>query len=245
MTAMSDGDFDLSSLADFLHLDPAVVGRLVERGKLPGRKVSGTWRFSRGEIHHWLEQRIGVSDAPELERIGGALERQVMAHEARLLTLAELLAPAAIEVPLTARTRNSVITSMIELAERTGWLWDPVAMTEAVRNREEMHSTALDNGVALLHPRRPMPMIIAQPFLALAVNDRGIPFASSGGVLTDVFFLILSTTDRGHLHTLARLSRLLSDSGFIDDLRACPDPHAAHELVAKREAVLLGDPPAG
>jgi PTS system nitrogen regulatory IIA component len=241
MNSMSDADFDLVGLADYLHLDPAIVSRLVERGKIPGRKVSGTWRFSSNEIHHWLEQRIGVSDAPELERIGGALERQVQPSEEPLLTLSQLLTPAAIEVPLTARTRNSVITSMIELAERTGWLWDPVAMTEAVRTREDMLSTALDNGVALLHPRRPMPMIIAQPMLALGVNDRPIPFASSRGVMTDIFFLILSTTDRGHLHTLARLSRIISDPGFIGELRACPDPHAAHELISNREQALLGE----
>ncbi|MBL8829798.1 MAG: PTS sugar transporter subunit IIA [Planctomycetaceae bacterium] len=238
---MSDGDFDLAGLADYLHLDLSIVSRLVERGKLPGRRVGGVWRFSRSEIHHWLENRIGESDAPELERIGGALERQVQSNEEPLLTLAQLLVPAAIEIPLTARTRNSVITSMVELAERTGWLWDPVAMAEAVRSREDMFSTALDNGVALLHPRRPMPMILAQPFLALGVNDSPIPFASSRGVMTDIFFLIQSMTDRGHLHTLARLSRLLSDPGFIDNLRHCPDPHAAHELVANREAALLGE----
>ena len=27
-------------------------------------------------------------------------------------------------------------------------------MTEAIRNREELYPTAMDNGVALLHPRR-------------------------------------------------------------------------------------------
>lgn len=237
---MNGPDFDLSTLADFLHLDPAIVGRLAERGKLPGRKVAGAWRFSRGEIHHWLEQRIGVSDAAELERIGGALERQHQGSEPPLLSLAELLAPAAIEMPLAARTRNSAITSMIEVAERTGWLWDPVGMTEAVRSREDLYSTALENGVALMHPRRPMPLLLARPFLALGINDHGIPFASSQGKLTDVFFLILSTTDRGHLHTLARLSRLLSDADLLPQLRTCPDPHAAYDLIAKREQALLG-----
>ena len=38
------------------------------------------------------------------------------------------------------------------------------------------------------------------------------------GVLTDLFFLICSTTDRGHLHTLARLSRLLSDEQTLGGL---------------------------
>lgn len=237
---MTEGDYDIRSLADFLHLDPAVVGRLAERGRLPGRKVNSVWRFSRDEIHHWLEDRIGVSDAAELDRIGGALERAAQSYELPIVPLSQLLTPAAIEVPLTARTRNSAITSMIEVAERTGWLWDPIAMTDAVRSREDLYPTALDNGVALMHPRRPLPIILAQPFMALGINDQGIPFASSRGSLTDVFFLILSTTDRGHLHTLARLSRLLSEPSFVAELRASSDAHAAYDLVAKREAVLFG-----
>ena len=58
----------------------------------------------------------------------------------------------AVQVPLGARTRNSVITNMVEVAARTLWLWDPPKMVEAVRGREELYPTAMDNGVALMHP---------------------------------------------------------------------------------------------
>jgi len=49
-----DEDLDLEALAEYLHLDPAQVSRLVERGNLPGRRVSGQWRFSRPEVTFWL-----------------------------------------------------------------------------------------------------------------------------------------------------------------------------------------------
>ena len=49
-------------------------------------------------------------------------------------------------------------------------------MVEAVRAREEMHSTALDNGVALLHPRRPTVTDLAEAVLALGISPGGIPF---------------------------------------------------------------------
>ena len=120
------------------------------------------------------------------------------------ISIAELLQPEAIEVPLDARTRGSVIATMTELAARTHLLWDPAKMAEAVRAREEMHSTALDNGVALLHPRRPMPAILAEAVLALGITPGGIPFGSDGS-LTDIFFLICSTSDHEHLRILARL----------------------------------------
>ena len=139
----------------------------------------------------------------------------------------------AIAIPLAARTRNSVIDSMVELAAATGWLWDPRAMADAVRSREEMHSTALENGVALLHPRRPMAKILSQPFLALGVTTSGIPFGADVP-LTDVFFLICSMEDRGHLQVLARLSRILTSAGFLNALHEAADAQPQGNCSSRR-----------
>ena len=143
----------------------------------------------------------------------------------------------AIAVPLLARTRSSVIDSMVELAAQTGWLWDNAAMAEAIRSREELHSTALENGVAMLHPRRPLPKILAQAFLALGVTSTGIPFGPDVP-MTDVFFLLASTEDRGHLRTLARLSRVLAAPGFVESLRGAADAKAAKQLFVAAEEKL-------
>ncbi len=229
---MPHGDFDVSGLARYLHLAPEQVVRLVERGKLPGRKVGGQWRFPKPDVHHWLERRIGASDESELLEVEAVLRRAAPASEE--IRVADLLPPEAIAVPLVARTRNSVIDSMVELAARTGWLWDTKEMAEAVKAREDLHTTALDSGVALLHPRRPMAKILAQPFLALGRTSAGIPFAGAG-MLTDVFFLICSTEDRGHLQLLARLSRILTAPGFLDNLRQATADEARRLIVETEE----------
>jgi nitrogen PTS system EIIA component len=237
---MADEDFDLESLAGYLHLEAAQLIKLAERGKLPGRKVSGQWRFSRPEINLWLEQRIGLSGEEELAQMENSLERDQAARSgADFLSVASLLAREAIEVPLAARTRNSVISSLVDVAARTGWLWDPAKMVEAVRSREDLYPTAMDSGVALLHPRRPIPALLDRPLLALGRTDRGIPFGNARGALTDIFFLVCSVSDRGHLHTLARLSRLIADADFLAQLRAAPDAPTAQALVAEREEKLL------
>ena len=233
---MPQEDFDIDSLAVYLHLTPQQVTRLADRGRLPGRKVAGRWKFSKAEMHHWLEERIGLSDEGELVEVEDVLQRSAGAERHREICIAELLPIEAIAVPLPARTRNSVITRMVELAAGTGWLWDPVKMIEAVRAREDMQPTALENGVALLHPRRPMSRILSQPFLALGCTGSGVPFG--GGGLTDVFFLICSMEERGHLRALARLSRLLTLRGFVDALRDAADADAAHQLIADAEMKL-------
>lgn len=235
---MAQEDFDIDRLAAYLHMMPAAVLKLAERGKLPGRRVGGDWRFSAAEIHHWLEDRIGASDDEALAQMEGALDR-VTKTSVEEISISQLLSPDAIEVPLNARTRTSVISAMTEIAARTNHLWDAEKMAEAVRAREEMHSTALDNGVALLHPRRPMPGILEEAVLALGITPGGIPFGS-GGSLTDIFFLICSTSDHEHLRILARLSRVINDSDFLWAMRAAQDAAKLHRLIEQREASIRG-----
>jgi PTS system nitrogen regulatory IIA component len=232
---MAEEDFDIASLAAYLHLAPQQVSRLAERGKLPGRRLGGKWRFSSAEIHHWIEDRIGLSDESELARVEGALEHASGGDTAEEVSIAAMLPNEAIAVPLGGKTRRSIISEMVELAAATGYLWDPAKMAEAVTSRENMHPTALDNGVALMHPRRPMASILGEPFLALGLSHRGIPFGSERGTLTDVFFLICSCDDSTHLRTLARLSRVINDAFFLQELRGCQQASEAKALISQRE----------
>jgi nitrogen PTS system EIIA component len=235
---MAQEDFDIERLAAYLHMMPAALIKLAERGKLPGRRVGGEWRFSSAEIHHWLENRIGLSDEEGLVQMEGALDR-ASSPGGEEVSISSLLHEDAIAIPLDARTRNSVVEQMTELAAQTGLLWDAAKLADAVRAREEMHSTALDNGVALLHPRRPMPSILAEAILALGVTGRGVPFGSSGS-LTDIFFLICSTSDHEHLRILARLSRVINDQDFLAALREARGPAEVLRLVRDREATVRG-----
>ncbi|MEM7558651.1 MAG: PTS sugar transporter subunit IIA [Planctomycetota bacterium] len=241
---MASQDLDVEELAAYLHLTPQQVRRLADREQIPARRISGSWVFSEAEIHSWLEDKIGASDGlEELSKVEQVIDRwsKNRAAEANSewdSSLANLLPEAAIDVPFQARTRSSVVRRICSLAESTGMLWDAGRMTEAVLAREDLHPTALDNGVAMLHPRRPQTSILSEPFLALGVSPQPIPFGNKSGHLTDIFFLICSTDDRVHLQVLAKLSRLLTQGGFLAELRACSDPRSAHSLLARAEEEL-------
>jgi PTS system nitrogen regulatory IIA component len=106
-------------------------------------------------------------------------------------------------------------------------------MAEAVEAREQMHPTALDTGAALLHPRRPMTAILGEAIVAVGIKPGGVPFG--GRALTDVFFLICSTSDHEHLRILARLSRLIAEPGFLDDLRQSAEADEVAAVIRRRE----------
>lgn len=234
---MTRDDFDVDSLARYLHLLPAQVQRMAERGTVPGRRMGGEWRFSLAEIHHWLEDRIGAADEADLQTVEGVLNPP--GHDAQVpVRIADMLPVSGIALPLESRTRGSVISDMCELAASTGFLWDPEKMAEAVRVRENLHPTALENGIALLHPRRPLPQILAQPLLAFGRTSNGLPFGAEAGQLTDLFFLICSVDDASHLRTLARLSRLIGSAGFLEALRFSDTPAQLHAEIARLELLL-------
>ncbi len=232
---MADDEFDLSSLATYLHLTPAQVDKLASRGKIPGRRIDGEWRFYASEIHEWFEQRIGASTPQELEHVELLLETGRSIEELRI---SQLIRPVSIWIEFDARTRNSVVDRICTRAADAGLMWEQDKFAEAIRAREVLHSTALDNGVALLHPRRPMHGCLMDPFLALAITSSGIPFGGPRGILTDVFFLIGSIDEQAHLRTIARLSRLISTPNFLDQLRQAPNAYEAWQLIHQIDQAL-------
>ena len=236
---MSESDFDVASLAAYLHITPQQVQKLAKRDEIPHRRVNGKLQFPRPEIHHWMEERMGVLDDVQLAAVEGRLEKEHQASvvEDTTVEVAKWLSVDSISVPLAARTRKSAISTMAQLAAETGILWDADKMTAAVTAREELQSTAMDNGVALLHPRRPLPSILGDNLLALGIAGQGIPFGGSR-TLTDVFFLVCSMDDRSHLRVLARIARIISNESLLEEIRAAGDATSVYECICEAESNL-------
>jgi nitrogen PTS system EIIA component len=225
---MGSDMMDVDQLAAYLRRDAREVGKLASRGRLPGHKVGGEWRFARAEINHWLESQMhGYSDE-QLTALESGTDRD---GEEPLIT--KLLSPACVAVPLAASTKASVLKELVKLAEESWELYDPEAILEAVRTREEIVSTALPTGVAFPHPRRPLPTALGESVVAFGRTGSGVPFGDLNGGLTDC------RDDQTHLRVLARLTRLLLREGFLDELRAAETPADAYDVITSAERELL------
>jgi PTS system nitrogen regulatory IIA component len=223
----------LAELASLLRRDQRELSKLASRGQLPGRKVGGDWRFARSDIRQWLEAGMAEFDDDQLKHF----EDSHPDVAEPLLT--NLLAPAAVEIPLPARTSASVLREMVRLAEQTWQVYDPEAVLEAVKAREDVSSTAQESGVALLHPHRPLPKALGESVVAFGRTAGGIPFGGARSRMTDLFFLDCCRDDRTHLRVLARLSRLILRPGFLDALRAAETAADALRVIREAEAALL------
>jgi len=225
---------DVGQLAAYLQRDVREVGKLASRGHLPGHKVGGRWRFARAEINYWIETQIpGFSE----EQLANLEEAHGRGGQEPLVT--GLLPEACVAAPLAASTRASVLRELVALAEQSWQVYDPEAVLEAVRQREELGSTALPSGGAIPHPRRPLPGALGESVLAFARTPSGIPFGAPQGGLTDIFFLVCCRDDRTHLRVLARLTRLFQRPNFLDALRAAETPAEAYGRILSAEAQLF------
>jgi PTS system nitrogen regulatory IIA component len=225
---MSRDFYTFDDLVQRLGRDRRQLEKLVNRGVIPGRRVGGEWRFNEIEITHWLEQELRGFDDVGLAQLEQSQQSSELTTQSPIQAL---LRPETCEVPLDAGTRPAVLQALIEVAGRTWQIWDPAAVLKAVKEREDVMSTGFDNGVAIPHPRNPLPDALGQSIIAFGRTLSGIPFGAPGRRMTDLFFLVLARDAATHLQVLARLGRILQREGLIEALRRTESGPAAFDLL--------------
>lgn len=236
--AMPYHSMSLEEFAAHVGMDGREVRRLADRGKLPAHKVGGHWRFNRAQVTEWLQQQVPLLEEARLvalERaMGAASGGQADEHG---LVVTDLIGLDGVDVAFPARTKPSALRELVKLAECTGLLLDGKGLLKAVEQRESLCSTALPNGVAIPHPRQPMPYVSTEPLICAARVAGGIGFGAPKGELTRLFFLICCHDDRHHLHILARLMRILDDDTVGRVLEAETREELLEVLIAREEKV--------
>lgn len=182
---MSHAFISIEELADRLGRDRREVEKLVNRGRIPGRKIGGVWQFHPTEIRHWVEQEMRDYSEPELAALEEAQRPAGTAEETPVLKRMSL---ETVQVPLLGRTKRSVLESLIEVAGRTWQIWEPATVLHAVLEREEILSTGFENGVAIPHPRNPLPDVLGQSVVAFGRTLSGIPFGAAAATDRRVLF---------------------------------------------------------
>lgn len=224
-------NYTLDELAKFLHRQPKELKKLADNGRIVGRKAQGEWIFALDDVVQWMEQELTRIDNDKIATFEEAVA--AVAEENEDVPFCELLCQNAITTSFPAKTRASVLSEISKIAEEAGLLWDADMMSQALLERENMASTALENGVAILHPRRPAPNLIAQDFLAVAISKKGVPFGGSRGILSNVFFLLCCGSDTSYLRALSRLSRILNTPDVVDKLREAETVNEVYDLLVE------------
>ena len=234
---MPFGFMDSKELAKFLGDDSRRIDKLAQRGTIPCQRINGMYRFNRAEITEWLQQQFGGFAHGDLKTMdtGMSIHRNVEDQ----LVVSPMLKATGIDMALPARTKRSVLKELVKLAVNTELLYDPETLESELVLREDMGSTAFDDGIAVPHPRRPQQYIIAEPILVFGRTSTSIAFGARDGRMTDLFFMLCMDNDQHHLHALARLSRLFQYKGFLESLREAETAAEIMSLVHDAEVAVL------
>jgi nitrogen PTS system EIIA component len=230
---------NIGQLAEYLGWSTRFIEGLVRGEKMPGLEIDGQWRFRRDDVVDWLEQKIQTLDTARVTELETKLESSLLADGTFRTTRTDRLTSRlplkgiALDVPVAGKTE--ALEAIATLAEATGLLFDKQNLLDSLIDRESLCSTAVPGGVALCHPRRPIPSIIEKQFLTFLRTEKPVDFGAEDGEGTTLFFLLCTPDDRSHLHGLARLARVLH-GGTLEALRHAGSSEEVLEILATAEA---------
>lgn len=234
----------IGQLASNLGWSVRFIEGLVRGERLPGLQIDGVWHFRRDDVIDWLEQKIQTLDTSrviELEKrvesslVADGIYRRPIAPD----RLASRLPEEGISLDVEIESKVDVLRALAALADRTGLVYDRSYLLASLIDREALCSTAMPGGVALCHPRRPIPMAISTQFLCFLRTRDPVDFESETGEETSVFFLLCAPDDRSHLYGLAHIARILHH-GALELLKEAATPAAVKGILVDFENRIQG-----
>ena len=140
----------------------------------------------------------------------------------------------AITTDLKGANKKDVIAELVSLLVGAGAIEkkDKPKLVEILLAREALGSTAIGQGVAIPHGKCEY---ISKLTAGLGISKNGVDFDSLDGEPAYIFFLLIAPIDSAgpHLKALARISRLLKDKYFRDQLRQLKDEKAILKLITQ------------
>lgn len=174
-----------------------------------------------------------------------SLSSEPVQPEARphLVHIGEFMDAAGVVLELRGRRRDDVLSELIDhipaLISRPA---DKLRLFEALREREELCSTSVGDGVAIPHARNALVGLVDRPVIVFGRKAEGLPFGSMDGSLVRLFFLVVAPTVTLHLQTLARLSRLLRNPHVRQGLLSAETVSRVLSLIRVTEIELDAPP---
>lgn len=133
------------------------------------------------------------------------------------MRITDLLKRESVELNGSVSNKQETIEKMVELMVKGGNIRDVEKYKNGVFQREEEGTTGIGEGIAIPHAKTDA---VGAPGLAAMIVRDGVDYDSLDGEPVCMIFLIAApnTEDNIHLTVLSRLSMLLMDDDFRDNL---------------------------
>ncbi|UCF42910.1 MAG: PTS sugar transporter subunit IIA [Planctomycetota bacterium] len=150
------------------------------------------------------------------------------------MTLTKILQPTCVKVPLEGKDKKSVITELVDLLDDNGALLDKEMALNAVLVREQTKSTGIGSGIAIPHGKC---AAVKELVMAIGLTSKPLDFESVDGKPVRIIFLLVSPADQTgpHIQALAKISRLMLEEGFKQEVEGASSAEEVYELLDRKE----------
>ncbi len=150
------------------------------------------------------------------------------------MNLTEMLEREFILEELKARNRHDVLAELVGVFAKKGARFDDEAMLQVLLERERLGSTGIGDGIAIPHGKLHG---LDQMLLSFGRSSEGIAFDAMDGKPVHLFFLLMAPENSAglHLKTLAKISRMLKDPAFRNNLLEAKGKEAIWGIIEEQE----------
>jgi PTS system nitrogen regulatory IIA component len=195
-------------LAEYIKLNEKTVLKMAQEGTIPGVKIGSQWRFHLDRVDAYLQNDIIKSNESDLNLIIGT--------GVNILPLSRLITEDLIDINLKGSTVDDVLAELTAIVTNAHLTSSGQQLISELKKREKMLSTAIGNNVALPHPRHPKAAYFKKPNIVIARSLRGVNFNAPDKKPVHLFFMTCAPNEFVHLRLLAKISKLLHESGRIE-----------------------------
>jgi PTS system nitrogen regulatory IIA component len=150
------------------------------------------------------------------------------------MKITDILPESSVLPVLKGRTKEEVLRELaVHLATEHPEV-NAEQLVEVLWERERLGSTAIGDAIAIPHGKLPgLKAVLA----AFGRHPEGVDFQSLDGNPTKLFFLLVAPEDSVglHLKALARVSRLLKEQSFRNQLMAATDRRDLYETIRRED----------
>ena len=153
------------------------------------------------------------------------------------MSLSDSMQKELILLDLSSEKKEDAIKELISPVIKKEFTNSEKALNKAILDREARGSTAIGNGVAIPHAETDS---IKEKIIVFGRSEKGINFDAIDNKPVNLFFMIISPSREicPHLKTLARISRLLRNKAFRDNLMNARSAEGIIKLIAMEEKPL-------
>ena len=221
---------DVKKVAQLLAVSEKTVYRWIAKKEIPVYRVGQSYRFNQAEILEWTNlKKLNVPDEIFDDR---------NKSEITPFTLYESLKRGGIYYRVSGRTPCEVLESVVNVINLPDYI-DRDYLSDALKARERLGTTAIGNGIAIPHVRDPIVFDLQNPIIGLCFLEKAVDLEAPDGRAVDILFVIITSNIREHLYILSRLSYVLNSRQLREKINS--DKSREEILDAFLEAVDLND----